>query len=356
MMSFTPDYVIHPGESLLEALTDRSMTQSELSARTWLTEKHINQIINSKSPITPDTAILLQNALGISMTFWNNLQKNYDETLARLEAEQRIEEELSLLGLFKNCYKELVEKKILVGVSTQIEKYTQLINYFGVSSLLRIEKTEAIAYRKSTYKDIDVPTLSAWLRYGIKEISNTQLPEYDEKKLKQSIWELRSVISKTSDNEEKIKSILYECGVGVVFSPYLSRTYVNGATRWVWKNPLVQISKRQNSHDVMCFTFFHELWHVLLHGKKDQFIEFENADYENGPQEKEANDFASEILIHEEDYKSFINTKNLDFDSILSFSRQISIDPGIVAWRLAKDWLISRPIANKYRKQIALRK
>gem|GEM_PF-5765423 len=68
-----------------------------------------------------------------------------------------------------------------------------------------------------------------------------------------------------------------------------------------------------------------------MHGKKDQFIEFENGGYENNPQEKEANDFASEILIHEEDYKSFISTKILDFDSILSFSSQILIDPGIVA-------------------------
>ena len=355
-MSFTPDYVIHPGESLLEALTDRSRAQSELSIRTWLTEKHINQIINWKSPITPDTAILLQNALGISMTFWNNLQKSYDETLARLEAEQRIQEELSLLWQFKNCYKELVDKNILISVSTQIEKYTQLINYFGVSSLLRIEKTEAIAYRKSTYKDIDVPTLSAWLRLGIKEISATQLPEYDEKKLKQGIIKLRSLVSKPWSFWEDIKNTLHECGVGVVFSPYFSRTYVNWATRWIWKNPLIQVSIRGKSHDGLWFTLFHELWHVLLHGKKDQFIEFENPDYDNNPQEKEANDFASEILIHEEDYQLFIGTKIFDFDSILSFSHKISIDPGIVAWRLAKDWYISRPIANRYRKQIALGK
>jgi len=53
---FTPDYVSHPGETLLEILEEFEMPQRELARRTGLTPKTINGITNGISPISPDTA------------------------------------------------------------------------------------------------------------------------------------------------------------------------------------------------------------------------------------------------------------------------------------------------------------
>ncbi len=72
-------------------------------------------------------------------------------------------------------------------------------------------------------------------------------------------------------------------GVAVVLVPELPGTRVSGATRWLTPGKaLIQLSLRYKSDDQLWFTFFHEAAHVLLHGKRDLFIEDLGADDETG--------------------------------------------------------------------------
>jgi addiction module HigA family antidote len=81
---FKPNYAVPPGETLKETLESLGMTQAELAQRTGRPKKTINEIIKGKATITPDTAIQLERALGVPASFWNNLERNYQETLALL--------------------------------------------------------------------------------------------------------------------------------------------------------------------------------------------------------------------------------------------------------------------------------
>src|ERR1039458_5136150 len=85
------DWTVAPGEILLEALEDRGMSQSELARRMGRPTKTINEIVNGKAAITPDTAIQLERTLGISASFWNNLEVMYREQLARQRSQQELE-------------------------------------------------------------------------------------------------------------------------------------------------------------------------------------------------------------------------------------------------------------------------
>ena len=76
------DLIIHPGETLAEALEERNMTQSELAIRTGMSELFIEQVIKGQQDITPEFALKLEEAFGIESLFWMNLQKNYDRELA----------------------------------------------------------------------------------------------------------------------------------------------------------------------------------------------------------------------------------------------------------------------------------
>jgi addiction module HigA family antidote len=90
---FIPDYAIPPGETLLDTIKALGMPQAELAERTGSPKKTINKIIKGKAPITPDTALQLERVLGVSAAaFWNNLEKNYRETLARLAEQERLQE------------------------------------------------------------------------------------------------------------------------------------------------------------------------------------------------------------------------------------------------------------------------
>jgi HTH-type transcriptional regulator/antitoxin HigA len=82
-----PNYSVPPGETLKETIEAMGMTQADLAQRTARPKKTINELIKGKSTITPDTAIQLERVLGVPATFWNNLERNYQETLARLSVE-----------------------------------------------------------------------------------------------------------------------------------------------------------------------------------------------------------------------------------------------------------------------------
>src|ERR1700690_2064677 len=110
---YKPDIALHPGKTLEEILEAENMSQVELANRTGLTTKTINEIIQGKSPITTETALKLSTIFGMSPTFWNNLQKNYEETVTRLKSEEDLKQEIPLLKKY-TCYRELEMLELVV--------------------------------------------------------------------------------------------------------------------------------------------------------------------------------------------------------------------------------------------------
>lgn len=69
----------HPGEMLLEEfLKPLGMTQSELAKRIHVSFPRVNEIINARRGITPDTALRLSRLFGTTPEFWLNGQRNWD--------------------------------------------------------------------------------------------------------------------------------------------------------------------------------------------------------------------------------------------------------------------------------------
>jgi addiction module HigA family antidote len=69
----------HPGEILLEEfLKPMQMTQVMFAQHIGVPMQRINEIVNGKRGITPETAWLFAQALGTTPEFWMNLQTNHD--------------------------------------------------------------------------------------------------------------------------------------------------------------------------------------------------------------------------------------------------------------------------------------
>lgn len=74
----------HPGEILRdEFLGELGISQSQLAEKLGVTVQRINEIVNGKRGITPETAWLFAGAFGTTPEFWMNLQNNYDLARAR---------------------------------------------------------------------------------------------------------------------------------------------------------------------------------------------------------------------------------------------------------------------------------
>lgn len=72
---FDADITGHPGEVLLEEfLEPLGITQVELADRLDIPFQRVNQIVNEKRAVTPDTALRLSKLFGTSVDFWMNLQ------------------------------------------------------------------------------------------------------------------------------------------------------------------------------------------------------------------------------------------------------------------------------------------
>jgi antitoxin HigA-1 len=69
----------HPGEMLLEEfLKPLGLTQTELAQQIGVSYPRINELIHGKRGMTPDTALRLEQFLGIEAQFWLNLQLSWD--------------------------------------------------------------------------------------------------------------------------------------------------------------------------------------------------------------------------------------------------------------------------------------
>ena len=89
--TYCPDIVIPPGATLREVLDNLNMTQKELANRMGRPQKTISEIINGKSALTPETALQLERVVKVPADFWNRLEANYRNDLARIaEAEYLI--------------------------------------------------------------------------------------------------------------------------------------------------------------------------------------------------------------------------------------------------------------------------
>lgn len=336
-MAFTPSTRIHPGHVLARTLEREGMSQKNLSARTGLTEKHLSHIINGEVSLTIETALLLENALGGSASFWVNLEKNFQEAKAREERTELQKNEIHLVKLFP--YAELVKRGLVDKVSETEKKVENLWKFFGVNSLESIKNTEAVAYRKNEKISVKSEAIATWLRCGEIECKNIDVEEYSAKELKKSIEKLRSLTNVQPEIYSiQVRELLANAGVCLVYTKHIPGAGVSGAVRWVGDNPLVQLSLLGKYADIFWFNLFHEIGHILLHSKKDKFIEFDKRELSTQQEkELEADEFSGNTLIPPKRYQEFVIFGDYSANAVLSFAKKIEIDPGIVEGRLCHE-------------------
>ncbi|MCW3095160.1 MAG: plasmid maintenance system antidote protein family [Chthonomonadaceae bacterium] len=77
-----PVYPIHPGTILADELAELQMSPAELARELHVPSNRLYQLIAGKRAMTADTALRLEQWLGVEAAFWMNLQKSYELDLA----------------------------------------------------------------------------------------------------------------------------------------------------------------------------------------------------------------------------------------------------------------------------------
>jgi len=342
---YVPDYLVTPGEVLEEYLETCGMTQAELSIRTGLAKKTINEIIKGKSPITPETALKLERSLGRPAHFWNNLERQFQEDRTRLAEKDRLQSCLDWLK--KVPVKAMTRLGWIPKKPDKVSQLEEVLRFFGVASpeqWVTVWREYQIAYRQTHRFETCVESVSAWLRKG--EIEARQIPcaAFDKKRFQEALEDIRGLTRETPRVfRPRLLELCASTGVAVVFVPELPRSGVYGATRWLGEKAVIQLSLRYKSNDHLWFTFFHEAGHIIRHGRKEIFVEGNGLD---GGKEEEANAFARDKLIPPAALRRFLAKWNRSNAQIESFARKIGIAPGIVVGRLQHDGALLKSHAN----------
>lgn len=346
---FDPDYAVPPGATLHEILDSMSLSQSDLAARTGLTEKTISQIINGAAALSYETASKLELVLGVPASFWNARESNYREALLRLEEAKQLADEKEWLDLIP--VKELISRQAIVEHASKAETVREVFKFFQVSSVPAWNKvwlTPQVKFRGGKTQIARPGYAAAWVRLGETYASKINCAPYDENKFRAALGLIRGMMCEPLNVwVPKVKALCAEAGVAFVLVKEIPGGSISGATQWLGKDKaVIMLSLKYKSDDQFWFSFFHEACHVLKHSKKKTFYEIGKAG--DSPEEKEANQFAADLLIPPKFGPRLFFLKSKV--AIIAFANELGIPPGIVVGRLQHDNILKPKFCNDLRR------
>ncbi len=358
MNEYHPDTVSPPRETLRELLEERSMSQVELAKRMGKTTKAVSDILSGADDvsITPETALQLEQALGLSARFWLNRESAYRESQAKQR--ERMEHEKAIGWLDCLPLADLRKLGYVKAPRKGPEAVRESLAFFraaSVESWRMLWAREEVSYRMSSAFDSEIGHLAAWLRHGEILAERLFCAVYQPERFEAALSDVRGLT--TASVDELCTGLVERCaaaGVAVVFVPEFPKTHVCGAARWIanGSRPVIYLSLRHKTDDHLWFTFFHEACHILRHGKKAIYVD--DKDPQGAQIEEEANRFAQNFLLPADTYGEFKRSHDAFFEEdILKFARQLGIAPGIVVGRLQHDGLLDHKFQNRLKRKFA---
>lgn len=336
---YEPDYAVRPGDTVSETIESLGIDQKEFAERTGFTQKHISQVINGAAPITPEAAIRFELVTGVPARMWNSLETQYQEQKARLEAKDKLKSGLEWLKTIP--HDELAKRNVIPRTNDKAETLEYVLRFFGVASVEAWDTGWAnhrFAFRKSTTFASKDGAMAAWLRLGELEAHAIDCGPFDNKAFRTALGAIRGLTNLRPEVfSQRMVELCATAGVAVAIVPEIKGARVNGAAKWITPSKaMIALSLRGKWNDRFWFTFFHEAGHLLNDGKKEVFVDVDHSD---DPREKEANEFACQLLIPAKHDSRLLSLK--DAASVRAFAKEIGIHPGIVVGRLQhdrKDW------------------
>ena len=342
---FIPAVAFHPGMTLAEKLKEMDMGIKEFAIRTSKPEKTIHAVIKGESSITSDMAVAFESVTNIPAHFWLNKQRNYDEYQARARREAIIADSCEWAKKFP--YAQMVRLGWIEPYTALPDQAKSLMAYFQISSVKAwqdyyLNQKLKVAFRISLANAKNPYALSAWLRQGELQAMKITTKDYSESKLRNLIPILKKMMTESpSDFALRVQTTCAEAGIKLIYTPCLSKAPVSGSTRWINGHPCIQISGHHKRYDIYWFTLFHEIGHILLHGKKDIFLENNNYNEEEQKKENEANKFASNLLLLPEEENEIIKKSNFTIDAINDYARKFKTHPSVIVGRLHHNKVLS---------------
>jgi HTH-type transcriptional regulator/antitoxin HigA len=346
-MTAIPDYTVTTGDFITEWMDDNGINAAELARRLGATRKHVSELLSGKAPLSHPLALAFERVTGVPARIWNQYESGYRTDLARHDETGELDRQYERAKTFPLKYLRQWGH-ITAAATDRAGTVRQLLAVLGVASFAAFDDTWShgnVAYRRAAVGRDDTPALATWLALAERHHDGLRVVSpFDRAGLESLLPRLRTLTAADPNTAiGEAVTCLHDAGVMVCFIPAVPGLDIDGATRWVNRRPVIQLSLRGKTDDQFWFTLFHELGHVLLHGDKDLYLLGAQTEAET-----QANAFATEMLIP----AAYLDRlpRRRDIGAVEALARELGIGPSLVlgqAQRLTGDFTWGHRIKRK---------
>ncbi|MDQ1115388.1 HTH-type transcriptional regulator/antitoxin HigA [Microbacterium testaceum] len=342
-MATLTDYAVAPGQYLDEWLEESSLTQQEAANRLGVSRKHVNEIVNGRAPVTPETALKLERLTGIPADSWVRFEARYRLDLARLRDDAELARHASKIPPTVSKYLRSLGATDAT-MRTPATLVADFLRYHGCATWGSFEDRVvdasqgdfALAALKESNSSLDHVSCATWLRAGEQHdaFQRGRRFTFDRDGLLALLPTLRE---RASVPDPALLADLAEmlAGVGVIymFVDAPDKLPVYGMTRWIDKRvPVIQQSGRRLKDGFIIWAFFHEIGHVLHDPRGELHLEYTTERKRTSAAEKAANEFAFQTLFGSSGLEPFDGLRS---DSAIErAARAVGIAPGVAVQQL----------------------
>jgi plasmid maintenance system antidote protein VapI len=331
MAVYNPDTVPPPGYTINENIERFGWSKEEFASRLGRSRNYVHDLIAGRARIDEGAAASLARVVGASAEFWLRLEASYRAWLVTAQGDHFVTQDRRWLRSFP-----VAEMQRLGWIDTGLDEAQRaeaVLRFFAVASPDRIAEhymAHGMAMRTSPAGHNDPAALACWIRQGERLALAVDCADYDAKALRAALPALRECSRRPAvEWRERIIDVCRTAGVALVFVPELPGIKASGAARWIDGRPIIQLSQRHRTNDQLWFSLFHELGHILHHGRKLTFVD--GPEVAESREEREADTFAVSALADPAALRRLIpEAGSLTPADVRAAAAELGIHPGVL--------------------------
>lgn len=252
------------GEAIEAHLHLRSWTQADLAHVLDWPDQKLSDLANDRSPLRPDDALDLAEALGGEGSDWMMLRVR--QSLKSAEQDRRTDQRLKEIRQRSRVEillptREMTRRGILpAGDSDALER--------AACDLLEVRSlNDEIPFRASARRSLPTEPISRQQLAWIAEARRRPLAQLNQVATPETLQKLGRSLSttvRTNEDFQHLPSRFAAHGIGLVHIPPYHGGRIDGVCTVVDGHPLIAISGRGGRLDKVLFTIAHELAHAAL--------------------------------------------------------------------------------------------
>ncbi len=324
--------VFHPGYYIKEIVEESGLTQEDFAKRLGTTPKNLSILIRGEQRLSIDLAMKLSRMLRTSVSFWLNLQCNYDEVQAEILSESELCREREIFQTIDYVY--FTDNFALPETEAKDEQIKNVREFLQISSLSVLQQknmaANSVARLQAYAAKTDALRANIMLQIAVNQTVKTETPPYNKKKFLQAVDFALTQTENENGFYPEIVHTFGDAGVVFVITPYFSNAGIDGAVKIVNGRIMLMMNDQINASDTFWLALFREIGYILT-GKYGLV-------FQDNTLEDDATAFAQEKLIPQVQYESFLGENDMpDENAICEFAKKIGRTPGIVLGRLCRD-------------------